>query len=576
MTLLVPQLLLFLVCLVGSAFYAGIETGVISINRIRLRHHARAGVPAARILQDFLDKPDRLLGTTLLGNNLCNVMASIAAASIAMHFSRTWGPTISAGIATIVLLIFGEYLPKSWFRAMPYVRCSRFAHILYVNWLIARPLVTIVTWVARFIAPGPRRSAEADAGFVTKDEIKMLAREGATGGALSSRERDMIHSVMEMSRTQARAVLVPRARMTIAPQDITVRDFRALSPRIRLHAHPAVRCRHRPVHRRRERVRPASRHGESRRAPPPTSRGRRWFFPTPCPSMTCCPGCGRPGNACACCAGRTTGSPVSPPPRTSSSKSWAEKPSRLSSWNASRHGWQRPPGMRKARPGNESPATPVDRKRPAGRPCTAVLILAPARLRSTQPNVRRIVEFFMSYTDLDFEPPQACLACGRSLRPREWLCPFCDFDHRPATPPRSVRLPALALLGVGGLLLFFSFTRREPVLHPLGSLPVATSFAEVWIEGHVERAAHTRTGPTGVLYLSFQLQDASGSVRAYTDAPPPAGFIPAKGDRVRARGYVDRDAWGHTRFRLVHWEVAPAHHPARTPPARERTPDAAA
>ena len=80
------ELMIILGCLLGTAFFAGIETGVISINRMRLRHKVEQGEASARIIERFLEHPDRLLGTTLVGTNLCMVVASILAASLGERF----------------------------------------------------------------------------------------------------------------------------------------------------------------------------------------------------------------------------------------------------------------------------------------------------------------------------------------------------------------------------------------------------------------------------------------------------------------------------------------------------------
>ena len=81
MTLLL-QLLAVVLCVLGEAFFSGMETGVISIRRLRLRHRLRKGDAAARSLAYFLEEPDRLLGTTLVGTNLCVVVASVLWASM--------------------------------------------------------------------------------------------------------------------------------------------------------------------------------------------------------------------------------------------------------------------------------------------------------------------------------------------------------------------------------------------------------------------------------------------------------------------------------------------------------------
>ena len=70
---------LIVACLAGSAFFAGLETGVVAVNRLRLRHLVQHRVPGARFVEDFLREPDRLLGTTLIGTNLCHVVMTVAA-----------------------------------------------------------------------------------------------------------------------------------------------------------------------------------------------------------------------------------------------------------------------------------------------------------------------------------------------------------------------------------------------------------------------------------------------------------------------------------------------------------------
>ena len=78
------SLLIFLLlgCLLGSAFFAGIETGVIAMNRLRLQHLVRRQVRGAKIIRHFLTHPDLLLGTTLIGTNLLHVVSAVIAAAL--------------------------------------------------------------------------------------------------------------------------------------------------------------------------------------------------------------------------------------------------------------------------------------------------------------------------------------------------------------------------------------------------------------------------------------------------------------------------------------------------------------
>ena len=223
--LVVIQVMLISICLVGSAFFSGLETGVISINRMRLRHFVKEGSRRAQRLQDLLDPPDRLLGTTLLGTNLCNVMVSVIAASLAFNVSQEWGPTVSAVIVTCVLLVFGEYVPKAWFQARPYRRCRPFANALHVSWRLMRPLVVAVTAITRVFLRNGGDMFGRGRHSVNREELKALAHDVERGGMLSPEERIMIHRVFELTTKEARQVMVPADRIVSIASDAMVADL---------------------------------------------------------------------------------------------------------------------------------------------------------------------------------------------------------------------------------------------------------------------------------------------------------------------------------------------------------------
>ena len=80
------QIAAYVLCVLASAFFAGIETGVISMNRLRLLHRARLGSRNAKLLSGYLREPDRLLGTTLVGCNLMSVILSTLATDMGASF----------------------------------------------------------------------------------------------------------------------------------------------------------------------------------------------------------------------------------------------------------------------------------------------------------------------------------------------------------------------------------------------------------------------------------------------------------------------------------------------------------
>ena len=200
-------LLMFLL----SAFFSGIETGLISLNRIALRRSEEKGERRAVILARLLQEPERLLATILVGNNLVNVTATII---FLMWTTRLWDSAGKAEwltplVLTPLLLIVGEILPKTTFRHKADTLAPVFAHLLYaVVWLLS-PAVAALTRVtdglASFLGSGEKRSP-----FMNREDIRHLFLEGEKSGAIEEDERELIHGVIDFGTTTVREVIVPR------------------------------------------------------------------------------------------------------------------------------------------------------------------------------------------------------------------------------------------------------------------------------------------------------------------------------------------------------------------------------
>ena len=214
------EILLVLFCLLACAFFAGIETGVISIHRMRLRHFVKQGDGRARLLQGFIENWDRLLGTTLVGTNLSVVVASVVAANMFARELPGAGEAISTVVMTTLILIGCEYTPKTWFRERPIERCRRFVGLLRVTELLFLPFSWAIVMLTRWMTPNRDGAFSKPVPFVTREDLKTLAREGERDGVLSERERDMIHRVFELAGTQAREIMVSGRDMVTVNTDM--------------------------------------------------------------------------------------------------------------------------------------------------------------------------------------------------------------------------------------------------------------------------------------------------------------------------------------------------------------------
>ena len=223
------EIFLLLFCLAGSAFFAGIETGVISINRLRLQHLVRRNVPGAKTIRHFLTHSDLLLGTTLLGTNLLHVVSAVLAASIGQRIAGAAGAAAAGGLLLLAVLIGCEYIPKAWFQAALARRTLPFAPVLRAAAWALRPFSFLVNLLVRWTLP--RRDAKdvEDRMLVTREELLHLAREGEQSGVLTKHESEMIHGVFELTHKTCDALMTPRDKMAVVPAAATPDEILALA-----------------------------------------------------------------------------------------------------------------------------------------------------------------------------------------------------------------------------------------------------------------------------------------------------------------------------------------------------------
>ena len=195
-----------------SGFFSGSETALMSINRYRLRHAARKGNRAAHMVESLLEKPDRLIGLILLGNNFVNIAASSLVTIIALRLGGQGAIAIGAGLLTLVILIFSEVAPKT-FAALHPERLAYPAGVFYYGlFKIAFPLVWVVKTV-NFLANGVLRllrlyPKDGRGTSLNSEELRTVVAEA--GALLPARNREMLVGVLDLERVTVDDIMVPR------------------------------------------------------------------------------------------------------------------------------------------------------------------------------------------------------------------------------------------------------------------------------------------------------------------------------------------------------------------------------
>lgn len=203
---------LLAVLLLLSAFFSGSETALMSLNRYRLRHRARAGHRGARLAEKLLQRPDRLIGLILLGNNLVNFSAASLVAIIALRMGGEPAVAIGTLILTLIVLIFSEAAPKTLAALNPERIAYPAAFIYYPLLKIVYPLV----WLTSVASNGVLylfgvRQTDAEGYALSREELRTIVYEA--GARISSRYRHMLLNILDLEKVTVEDVMIPRSEI---------------------------------------------------------------------------------------------------------------------------------------------------------------------------------------------------------------------------------------------------------------------------------------------------------------------------------------------------------------------------
>ena len=194
-----------------SAFFSGSEIAFASVNTERLRRAAEAGERRSQTAYRICVRYEDALCTILIGNNLVNIAASSMATVIAISVAGEGGAAIATAIMTVVILIFGEIMPK----IVAKDRCEDFVLLaagpLRALMILTRPIVVAVNWA---IARLSRLWGEAPPeGAMSADELRTIIETVEDEGVIDEDRSDLLQSAIVFSDTTVQEILTPRVDM---------------------------------------------------------------------------------------------------------------------------------------------------------------------------------------------------------------------------------------------------------------------------------------------------------------------------------------------------------------------------
>ena len=201
-----------------SAYFSGSETGMMSLNRYRLRHLEKEKHKGAKRVSGLLKRPDRLIGLILIGNNLVNIAASSIATIIAIRLSVEVGVSkdlallIATIVLTLVVLIFAEVTPKTLAALYPEKIAFPSSIILSLLLKILLPFVVAVNWITNGILMILGISSEQrEQHSLSSEELRTVVNE--SGALLHEQDQSMLMSILDLEKVSVDDIMIPRSEL---------------------------------------------------------------------------------------------------------------------------------------------------------------------------------------------------------------------------------------------------------------------------------------------------------------------------------------------------------------------------
>ena len=206
------QIILIVILIICSAYFSATETALSSANKIRLKHMADTGNRAAERTLNILEKYDKALTTILIGNNIVNIACSSIATILAISLvGEKYGSLVSTIATTVIVLIFGEVMPKSIAKDYPETIAMLASGVISFLMVIFTPFSALFILLKKGVS---KLMHSSDKVSMTEEELKVMIDEIEDEGVLEQQESNLVRSALEFDEITVDEIITPRVRIT--------------------------------------------------------------------------------------------------------------------------------------------------------------------------------------------------------------------------------------------------------------------------------------------------------------------------------------------------------------------------
>jgi CBS domain containing-hemolysin-like protein len=230
-------ILVMVVCLIAEGFFSGSEIGVVSADRMKLRHQAAKGSEGAKLALAMLKKPEWLLSTTLVGTNIAVVTNTTMATALMLELFGPGASWMAVALVAPLIWVFGEIVPKSIFQQRADALTPRVIFILKFFSYLFYPILMVFSFLARMLGRLLGGKSGGKNPFTLREEIQTMMQMSENDGDIERTEQDMIRRLFNFGETTAHEVMMPLVDVVMVEHGATCREARRVAIK---HSHARI------------------------------------------------------------------------------------------------------------------------------------------------------------------------------------------------------------------------------------------------------------------------------------------------------------------------------------------------
>ncbi len=219
------EFLMIGVSLITSAFFSSSETALTSLAPLKVAQIIQEDEKNAKYFSIWMNHPNKMLNTILIGNNVANIFASVLAGDIAMKLSGSSQLALTTAVMTIFILFFGEITPKTFAKhnAESFAKLS--IRILAFFYYLFYPFTYIMNVFVKGVIKLAGGSIDAEKPLITEEELEFMINVSKDEGILEDQTKEMIHNIIDFKEITVKEIMIPRTEMVCIEINKSVADL---------------------------------------------------------------------------------------------------------------------------------------------------------------------------------------------------------------------------------------------------------------------------------------------------------------------------------------------------------------